>query len=387
MDFEVSPELTQGAQADEDLIDYDTETEEQEIAQVAAQAQAETKNIVEPETERADRAREHEELDLDHKADDLSEAHENPGPAGGTKSPSPHEGAQEASVEVDASEFPPSPQPTDDPKEEDDLLDMGEVYGLPEKEAAADSLHEGENEDPHEISYDNVDITGEEVTDADEEHHMPEDTSASVPALTDNNTEPPDQVEPRDSRALLEEDEITWTDNIGNGDDNIYTNADAAVDQADHQDHDGAEAVEYDLDTTHEGGEEIANEQETTDHGVDADEDVDLGHDDQPAEEVDGNDAATGDMPGGSPSHEEPSVSADSDFPDIVVQYKGEAFPLFSAGTDGFFSELSVLDGNMETILAGLRTELANEIAIEDELVFQVDEIGLEFSEVSVLRY
>lgn len=36
----------------------------------------------------------------------------------------------------------------------------------------------------------------------------------------------------------------------------------------------------------------------------------------------------------------------------------------------------------METLLAGFRDELVNEIAHEDELVFQVDELGLEFAEV-----
>lgn len=71
------------------------------------------------------------------------------------------------------------------------------------------------------------------------------------------------------------------------------------------------------------------------------------------------------------------------DFPAITVQYKGDEFPFFSQDkTEGFFSDPSVLDHSMESVLIGLRSELENEIAAQDELVFQVDELGLEFAEV-----
>lgn len=69
-------------------------------------------------------------------------------------------------------------------------------------------------------------------------------------------------------------------------------------------------------------------------------------------------------------------------FPAITVQYRGEEFPLFSLSSDGFFSDVSILDESMKAVLDGLRAELAAEIGPHDDLVFQVDKLGLEFSEV-----
>lgn len=69
------------------------------------------------------------------------------------------------------------------------------------------------------------------------------------------------------------------------------------------------------------------------------------------------------------------------EFPNITVQYKGEEFPLFSITSEGFFTSTSVLNENIGSLLAGFRAELADEIAAEDELIFQVDELGLEYAE------
>ncbi|KAM4055340.1 conserved glutamic acid-rich protein [Hirsutella rhossiliensis] len=70
-------------------------------------------------------------------------------------------------------------------------------------------------------------------------------------------------------------------------------------------------------------------------------------------------------------------------FPAIIVQYRGEEFPMFSFSSDGFFSDISILDENMKVVLDGLREELADEIGPHDDLVLQVDKLGLEFSESS----
>ncbi|KAL4725027.1 hypothetical protein ACLX1H_008474 [Fusarium chlamydosporum] len=70
------------------------------------------------------------------------------------------------------------------------------------------------------------------------------------------------------------------------------------------------------------------------------------------------------------------------DFPAITVQYKGDEFPMFSTTTNSFFADTSVLDQPLKELLAGLRTELENEVALDDDLVLQVDELGLEISEV-----
>lgn len=74
--------------------------------------------------------------------------------------------------------------------------------------------------------------------------------------------------------------------------------------------------------------------------------------------------------------------SADS-FPSITVQYQGDEFPFLSSGTNGFFSDASILDESIQHVLSGFRSQVGNDIRPEDELVFQVDELGLEFTEVS----
>lgn len=69
------------------------------------------------------------------------------------------------------------------------------------------------------------------------------------------------------------------------------------------------------------------------------------------------------------------------EFPAVVVQYKGEEFPLFSLSSGGFFAEISILDDTIEGLLASFRTELSNELSTEDDIVFQIDELGLEYAE------
>ncbi|KAG6123628.1 hypothetical protein E4U13_003872 [Claviceps humidiphila] len=82
-------------------------------------------------------------------------------------------------------------------------------------------------------------------------------------------------------------------------------------------------------------------------------------------------------------NHGEGSDTDSNQYPAITVQYNGDEFPCFSANSDGFFSHLSLLDESMQTVLESFRKELENELLDGDELVFQVDELGLEFSESS----
>ncbi|KAG6067734.1 hypothetical protein E4U16_006463 [Claviceps sp. LM84 group G4] len=79
----------------------------------------------------------------------------------------------------------------------------------------------------------------------------------------------------------------------------------------------------------------------------------------------------------------EGSDTDSNQYPAITVQYNGDEFPCFSANSDGFFSHLSLLDESMQTVLESFREEIANELLAADELVFQVDELGLEFAESS----
>ncbi|GKT43954.1 uncharacterized protein ColSpa_04135 [Colletotrichum spaethianum] len=85
-------------------------------------------------------------------------------------------------------------------------------------------------------------------------------------------------------------------------------------------------------------------------------------------------------------SAETPS-NEDMDIPVITVSYKGIDYPFFygspdSEGKECFFNDLSLLHCKMEGVLAGFRRELANELGPFDELVFQIDELGLEFAEI-----
>ncbi|POR37184.1 Uncharacterized protein TPAR_02664 [Tolypocladium paradoxum] len=60
-------------------------------------------------------------------------------------------------------------------------------------------------------------------------------------------------------------------------------------------------------------------------------------------------------------------------FPDITVVYKGEAYPMFAYTADGFFSNVSLIDETMKTVLDAFRAELErnNDLGPHDELVFQ----------------
>ncbi|KAJ4021675.1 hypothetical protein NW752_004683 [Fusarium irregulare] len=82
-------------------------------------------------------------------------------------------------------------------------------------------------------------------------------------------------------------------------------------------------------------------------------------------------------------SDEDLNGKSNDDFPAITVQYKGDEFPMFSTTTNSFFADTSVLDQPLEELLAGLRNELENEVAMDDDLVLQVDELGLEISEAT----
>lgn len=116
-----------------------------------------------------------------------------------------------------------------------------------------------------------------------------------------------------------------------------------------------------------DGHEQQANAEISNDGGEEHDEGFEL----ITAEDVDG-----------SVAEQQSLDESEHGFPAITVQYKGDEYPFFSTTSNGFFGETSILDETMDKILSGLRDELANELANEDELVFQVDEMGLEFTEV-----
>ncbi|KAK1240186.1 hypothetical protein MKX08_007628 [Trichoderma sp. CBMAI-0020] len=163
-----------------------------------------------------------------------------------------------------------------------------------------------------------------------------------------------------------DEDEITW-EHDGEGDAEKHGEQEPAADVGD-------TAAKYDhaeIDPAQQMYEQHA-------HATDSDYDADA------AVEVSEEKTSPAYHQDDSLSQAEEQDSEAADFPAITVQYKGDEFPFFSQEkTEGFFSDLSVLDYSMESVLVGLRSELENEIAAQDELVFQVDELGLEFAEAT----
>ncbi|KAG7102727.1 hypothetical protein HYQ44_016815 [Verticillium longisporum] len=78
----------------------------------------------------------------------------------------------------------------------------------------------------------------------------------------------------------------------------------------------------------------------------------------------------------------------DAQMPVVTVSWHGVEYPMFynsvgSEGRDCFFHDLSVLQCKMEELLASLRRVLVDDVAESDELVLQVEELGLEFAESS----
>jgi hypothetical protein len=193
------------------------------------------------------------------------------------------------------------------------------------------------------------------------------------------------------------EDEITW-------DEAAAAEVSVNPDEADGLE-DGAEDLEgedpsqsgeketEDMNEEYENVDEQAqDEQPETSQHVDDEEITHEGHID--AEPEHNHESEMQDVQGdvsvvGSGEHNDfaASESDNQEFPAITVQYKGDEFPFFSGSTEGFFSETSVLDSDMKSLMAGFRAELTNEIASDEELVFQIDELGLEFAEVSAMHF
>lgn len=78
-----------------------------------------------------------------------------------------------------------------------------------------------------------------------------------------------------------------------------------------------------------------------------------------------------------------PSQHDDSHYPAVTVSYKGDEYPLASESPEAFFSDPSVQDLSIQELLAHFRNVLGEEITLTQELVFKVDELGLEFFETS----
>jgi hypothetical protein len=80
--------------------------------------------------------------------------------------------------------------------------------------------------------------------------------------------------------------------------------------------------------------------------------------------------------------HDDDMEDDEAAWPAVTVSYKGDEYPMFSPSDNlGFFSDTSILGSSMDSLLAAFRAELSEELDPNDELVLQIDELGLEYSE------
>ncbi|KAL7905922.1 hypothetical protein GGI35DRAFT_125458 [Trichoderma velutinum] len=234
-----------------------------------------------------------------------------------------------------------------------------------------------------EIDYEDGDesATKEPIHRLDEEENPVHDTAAAEdvvdaavaePAVPQPLTEPAGNADVPESAARDDEDEITWEHEDGEPE-VVSVAAEITISETiiPPTNEDSYEHIETQNSDSHDQ----VYEQHTNATDSDNEETMMDGSGEQDSVEYQQDESL---------SQPEEPTSDEHEFPAITVQYKGDEFPFFSQDkTQGFFSDVSVLDHSMESVLAGFRVELENEIAAQDELVFQVDELGLEFTEAT----
>ncbi|KAJ4254765.1 hypothetical protein NW757_005092 [Fusarium falciforme] len=252
----------------------------------------------------------------------------------------------------------------------------------PQEELHQESLNESPKE-PHEgvnAYRGEASDTDAAAVDAVDDAHHPEDVTEVHEQ--EAQTEPADQA--RGQESTQNDDEKHEQETAPENHEAVALgSAEAAaadnLEEADYEDggqYDDEHSADHGEVATHEAevDHDDAEHAEDVEHITydEAEVDVDEHPEGETADLEHDNDSTTGD---------DSAAKPETEFPAITVQYKGDEFPLFSATSDGFFTDTSILDETLEKLLAGLRSELENEIAEEDELVFQVDELGLELAE------
>ncbi|CVL01224.1 uncharacterized protein FMAN_10400 [Fusarium mangiferae] len=236
----------------------------------------------------------------------------------------------------------------------------------------------------------NSDLNGATGAIEEQDDHGPDnDATATGQELSDHtgdeNNIPShnDQNEPRDPKEEEEETEPDYEVATGEAEAedakaDEYSGENIHASGGNDEIHDGEDANSHEETTTLASGQNDETTEavkEAEDHDYDVGEHVADAYDEHATTDADHADhSATG---------EDSNGKTDEGFPAITVQYKGDEFPMFSTTTHGFFADTSVLDEPLEKLIAGLRSELENEIAEDDDLVLQVDELGLELVEAT----
>lgn len=377
MDVDLAPSIKFDDHADDDLIDYDIDTTEDHTHDPwPSHHDEQTSNA----PEHVSSTEEHVGIETENTE------------AGYDQVQIQYAEAEQSQVILDRSRFPDGTgdEAHEQPKAavtvyEEEILTMEEeqpkVAPVTETEHAADEIDYEDND---------VTVTHESTHEADEEENHVDDIAAAdgvataepavaEPAMAEPSgpsqptEQPAGDVEVPEIAAQDDEDEITWEreyDQTGAVKGDVAAAADAPA-EATTQEADPQKSAESQSSDSHEH----VFEQHANAAGSDYEERVKAASPEVESVEHQEDDSR---------SQPESSPGGDHEFPAITVHYKGNEYSLFShEKTEGFFSDVSVMDQSMESLLAGFRAELEDEIAAHDELVFQVDELGLEFAEVS----
>lgn len=378
MDVDLAPSIKFDDHADDDLIDYDIDTTEDHTHDPwPSHHDEQTSNA----PEHVSSTEEHVGIETENTE------------AGYDQVQIQYAEAEQSQVILDRSRFPDGTgdEAHEQPKAavtvyEEEILTMEEeqpkVAPVTETEHAADEIDYEDND---------VTVTHESTHEADEEENHVDDIAAAdgvataepavaEPAMAEPSgpsqptEQPAGDVEVPEIAAQDDEDEITWEreyDQTGAVKGDVAAAADAPA-EATTQEADPQKSAESQSSDSHEH----VFEQHANAAGSDYEERVKAASPEVESVEHQEDDSR---------SQPESSPGGDHEFPAITVHYKGNEYSLFShEKTEGFFSDVSVMDQSMESLLAGFRAELEDEIAAHDELVFQVDELGLEFAEATM---
>lgn len=405
MDIDTAHLSAQNHGADDDLIDYDTDMVDQpegDWSHVRGSMRPNQDDVSLEDIE-LDNVSGHSlevvERTVPDEMDDLDL--EVAGP------PSDGKDSSIAQIEEDEAQPAQAEDGGDDPStasqdHHDDYVDLGE--DLENQEHSV--YNPGDDESAHEIDYDDddeqdhsQDQVAEGTRGEGDTSHADTEAAAEVShtqlGVDESETGSPDGNKGETSNAEhSEHDEINWNEFDGHGGrDSSITGDQEDIRETDQPAlEDTEEAAASQHVTEIEENDEQAGQGSVEDHeGLDQPNSTQ--HEDDEAENYgefaegdyqDEEEAAGSQAAEAAVSVVGTTSSPDSEFPKITVQYKGDEFPCFSTTSEGFFTDISILDDTMEALLSKFREELVNEIPHEDELVFQVDELGLEFAESSL---
>ncbi|KAJ0387700.1 hypothetical protein COL922a_001806 [Colletotrichum nupharicola] len=296
----------------------------------------------------------------------------------------------------DASDAHLDAEKTDWQLVDDDIHLAEEESDLPKGIADTEEKPQGDEEDAHESTgnAENVHDNNQGLSGADAEPLLQEQISDLQGADADGDLHEIDYFD--DSNAAVDASmdtaaEMQPESNVLDQEDVRNTHSDRedtdrAIDENDgsfsaHEAEDSVVAVE-------EEEEDDTHNQDLIGQANDAEEYTATGEDTSIHDRMDYEDELLANVQ--SPDSDDAPSNDDTEIPAVTVSYKGVEYPFFynspdSGGKECFFDDLSLLHCKMEGVLAGFRRELANELGPFDELVFQIDELGLEFAEPDLI--